>query len=328
MYKSKLNLKETEIAIKKVKDTFEDYLASSLQLMRVSAPLFVMHSSGLNDNLNGVEKPVSFVAKDISDEQIEIVHSLAKWKRMALGHYEFNSGEGIYTDMNAIRKDEIVDHIHSIYVDQWDWEKIIEHENRTRDYLEYTVRQIIHALYLTQEIVVKDFPNLDRYIEDNVYFITTQELENKYPNLSPKERENAIVREHKIVFLIGIGWQLKSGLPHDGRSPDYDDWNLNGDLLVYHPILDEAIEISSMGIRVDDKALAIQLKAKNLENRLQFNYHKMIIDNKLPLTIGGGIGQSRICMILLNKIHIGEVQASLWSEKEVKKCLEKNIILL
>lgn len=226
MYQSKLNLKETEIAIKKVKDTFEAYLASSLQLMRVSAPLFVLSKSGLNDNLNGVEKPVSFVAKGISDSEIEIVHSLAKWKRMALAHYGFSVGEGLYTDMNAIRKDENVDHLHSIYVDQWDWEKIITEDERDRLYLELIVRTIVHALYLTQEELLKDFPNLDRYVFDDVFFITTKELEKLYPNLTPKEREHQIARVHNVVFIIGIGWPLANGKPHDGRSPDYDDWNL------------------------------------------------------------------------------------------------------
>lgn len=328
MYQSKLNLKETEIAIKKVKDTFEAYLASSLQLMRVSAPLFVLSKSGLNDNLNGVEKPVSFVAKGISDSEIEIVHSLAKWKRMALAHYGFSVGEGLYTDMNAIRKDENVDHLHSIYVDQWDWEKIITEDERDRLYLELIVRTIVHALYLTQEELLKDFPNLERYVFDDVFFITTKELEKLYPNLTPKEREHQIARVHNVVFIIGIGWPLANGKPHDGRSPDYDDWNLNGDLLVYHPYLDEAIEISSMGIRVDSKSLIEQLRYKDMTERLEYNYHQLIMSKRLPLTIGGGIGQSRICMLLLNKVHIGEVQASLWSGEEIKKCKEKNINLL
>lgn len=328
MYKSKLNLKETEIAIKKVKDTFENYLASILQLMRVSAPLFVTHNSGLNDNLNGIEKPVFFKAKSIGDDEIEIVHSLAKWKRMALNHYDFNCGEGLYTDMNAIRKDEDVDFIHSIYVDQWDWEKIIKREERTIDYLKYTVKQIVHALVLTQQVVLESFPNLDAYIVDEVYFITSQELEDLYPNLTPKERERAIVRKYKTVFIIGIGWPLLSGNPHDMRAPDYDDWLLNGDLLIYHKDLDEAIEVSSMGIRVDEKALVKQLEAKELTSRLKYPYHQMVLNNELKLTIGGGIGQSRICMLLLNKIHIGEVQVSLWSEEELKKAREGNINIL
>lgn len=328
MYQTKLNLKETEIAIKKVKDTFETYLARTLQLMRVSAPLFVSKSSGLNDNLNGTESPVSFVSKSVGEEEIEIVHSLAKWKRMALLHYGFHNGEGLYTDMNAIRKDEIVDHLHSIYVDQWDWEKLITKDERTRLYLELIVRSIVHALYLTQEEVIKDFSQLDSYVIDDVYFITTKELETKFPNLPPKEREREIARLHKVVFIIGIGWPLANGLPHDGRAPDYDDWNLNGDLLIYHPVLNEAIEVSSMGIRVDAKSLQAQLKHKNAEERLAYKYHQMIMTGDLPLTIGGGIGQSRICLLLLNKVHIGEVQASLWSENEIEKCKKENINLL
>lgn len=328
MYSSKLNLKETEIAIKKVKDSFENILASLLQLMRVSAPLFVFQGSGLNDNLNGVEKPVSFVAKSVSDETIEIVHSLAKWKRMALLHYGFRNGEGLYTDMNAIRKDEEVDHIHSIYVDQWDWEKLITKDCRNIEFLKYTVQNIVHALYLTQERIIKDFPQLERFVDDEVFFITTSDLEKMYPSFSPKERENAITREHHVTFIMQIGWPLSNGKPHDGRSPDYDDWNLNGDLLVYHPYLDEAIEVSSMGIRVDGESLKKQLEHRRASERLKFNYHKMIINDELPLTIGGGIGQSRICMILLNKIHVGEVQASLWPESEIEECNEKNINLL
>lgn len=323
-----LSLKETEIAIKKVKDDFEAILAENLNLTRVSAPLFVFNNSGLNDNLNGYEKPVSFVAKSISDEEIEIVHSLAKWKRMALLHYGFKENEGLYTDMNAIRKDEVVDHLHSIYVDQWDWEKIINKDQRNLDYLKFVVKQIVHSLYLTQEELLKSFPNLERFITDEVFFITTFELEKMYPTLSPKEREHAITKEHHVTFIMQIGWPLANGLSHDGRSPDYDDWNLNGDLLVYHPYLDEAVEISSMGIRVDSESLIKQLDYKNLKERLEFAYHKKIMNQELPLTIGGGIGQSRICLLLLNKVHIGEVQASLWSKEEMEKCKAKGICLL
>ena len=328
MYQTKLNLKETEIAIKQVKDNFENILARCLQLMRVSAPLFVYTKSGLNDNLSGTEKPVSFVAKNISNDEIEIVHSLAKWKRMALSHYGFHHGEGLYTDMNAIRKDEEVDHLHSIYVDQWDWEKLIRKEDRNLDYLKDTVRSIVHALYLAQEDVIKSFPSLERYIEDDVYFITTQELEKMYPDLTSKEREHEICRHHHITFIIGIGWPLASGKPHDSRSPDYDDWNLNGDLLIYHPYLDESIEVSSMGIRVDRESLLKQIEYKKANERLAYPYHKMIVSGELPYTIGGGIGQSRICLLLLNKIHIGEVQSSLWSDDVLKECQEKNIKLL
>ena len=247
---------------------------------------------------------------------------------MALSHYGFHHCEGLYTDMNAIRKDEEVDHLHSIYVDQWDWEKLIDKEDRTIDYLKETVRSIVHALYLAQEDVIKSFPCLDRYIEDDVFFITTNELEKLYPNLTSKEREHEICRKHHITFIIGIGWPLDSGKPHDMRSPDYDDWNLNGDLLVYHPYLDESIEVSSMGIRVDKESLLKQIQNKNVLERLEFPYHKMILNETLPLTIGGGIGQSRICLLLLNKIHIGEVQSSLWSEDVIKDCEKRNIKLL
>ena len=327
MYQAKLDLMATEIAIKKVKDLFEKELAYALDLTRVSAPLFVYADSGLNDNLNGVERPVSFDSPSY-DKEIEIVQSLAKWKRMALAHYNFSAGTGLYTDMNAIRKDEVPDHLHSIYVDQWDWEKIITSADRTIDYLKRTVLTIVHTLHLVQKEIIKDFPQLEPYVIDDVYFITTSELEKKYPNLSPKERENAIARDYKVVFISQIGWPLANGKPHDGRAPDYDDWLLNGDLLVYHPILDEAVEVSSMGIRVNKESLVKQLEYKNNADRLKFSYHQAILNDKLPLTIGGGIGQSRICLVLLNKIHIGEVQASLWPQQEREKAKQNNIVLL
>ena len=327
MYQAKLDLMATEIAIKKVKDLFEKELAYALDLTRVSAPLFVYADSGLNDNLNGVERPVSFDSPSY-DKEIEIVQSLAKWKRMALAHYNFSAGTGLYTDMNAIRRDEVPDHLHSIYVDQWDWEKIITSADRTMDYLKRTVLTIVHTLHLVQKEIIKDFPQLEPYVIDDVYFITTSELEKKYPNLSPKERENAIARDYKVVFISQIGWPLANGKPHDGRAPDYDDWLLNGDLLVYHPILDEAVEVSSMGIRVNKESLVKQLEYKNNADRLKFSYHQAILNDKLPLTIGGGIGQSRICLVLLNKIHIGEVQASLWPQQEREKAKQNNIVLL
>lgn len=327
MYQAKLDLMATEIAIKKVKDLFEKELAYALDLTRVSAPLFVYADSGLNDNLNGVERPVSFDSPSY-DKEIEIVQSLAKWKRMALAHYNFSAGTGLYTDMNAIRRDEVPDHLHSIYVDQWDWEKIITSADRTIDYLKRTVLTIVHTLHLVQKEIIKDFPQLEPYVIDDVYFITTSELEKKYPNLSPKERENAIARDYKVVFISQIGWPLANGKPHDGRAPDYDDWLLNGDLLVYHPILDEAVEVSSMGIRVNKESLVKQLEYKNNADRLKFSYHQAILNDKLPLTIGGGIGQSRICLVLLNKIHIGEVQASLWPQQEREKAKQNNIVLL
>lgn len=327
MYNPKLDLMTTEIAIKKVKDLFEKELAYALNLTRVSAPLFVYSDSGLNDNLNGVERPVSFDSPSY-DKNIEIVQSLAKWKRMALAHYNFKPNTGLYTDMNAIRRDEKPDHLHSIYVDQWDWEKIIDKSMRNLDFLKQIVKTIVHTLHLVQKEIKSSYPALDEYVTDDVYFITSSDLETKYPDLTPKERENELARKHHVIFVSQIGWPLKSGIPHDGRAADYDDWLLNGDLLVYHPILDEAVEISSMGIRVDNQSLYKQLEYKNNLKKLDFDYHKAIMSNKLPLTIGGGIGQSRICMLLLNKIHIGEVQASLWPNDEIKKAKEKGAILL
>lgn len=327
MYQTKLNLLDTEIALKKVKDLFEKELAFALNLTRVSAPIIVYANSGLNDNLNGYERPVSFSSPNY-DNDIEIVQSLAKWKRMALAHYGFNPGTGLYTDMNAIRRDEFPDHLHSIYVDQWDWEKIITKENRNQAYLKEVVEIIVHTLHLVQNEITSLYPILDKYVNEDVHFVTTSKLEQLYPSLTPKERENAITRKYKTVFVSQIGWPLTNNKPHDGRAPDYDDWLLNGDLLIYHPLLDEAIEISSMGIRVDKDSLMKQLVYKNDLAKLEYNYHKAIINNELPLTIGGGIGQSRICMLLLNKIHIGEVQSSLWPKKEIDNAKEKGIVLL
>lgn len=327
MYQTKLNLLDTEIALKKVKDLFEKELAFALNLTRVSAPIIVYANSGLNDNLNGYERPVSFSSPNY-DNDIEIVQSLAKWKRMALAHYGFKPGTGLYTDMNAIRRDEFPDHLHSIYVDQWDWEKIITKENRNQAYLKGVVEIIVHTLHLVQNEITSLYPILDKYVNEDVHFVTTSKLEQLYPSLTPKERENAITRKYKTVFVSQIGWPLTNNKPHDGRAPDYDDWLLNGDLLIYHPLLDEAIEISSMGIRVDKDSLMKQLVYKNDLAKLEYNYHKAIINNELPLTIGGGIGQSRICMLLLNKIHIGEVQSSLWPKKEIDNAKEKGIVLL
>lgn len=327
MYQTKLNLLDTEIALKKVKDLFEKELAFALNLTRVSAPIIVYANSGLNDNLNGYERPVSFSSPNY-DNDIEIVQSLAKWKRMALAHYGFKPGTGLYTDMNAIRRDEFPDHLHSIYVDQWDWEKIITKENRNQAYLKEVVEIIVHTLHLVQNEITSLYPILDKYVNEDVHFVTTSKLEQLYPLLTPKEREKAITRKYKTVFVSQIGWPLTNNKPHDGRAPDYDDWLLNGDLLIYHPLLDEAIEISSMGIRVDKDSLMKQLVYKNDLAKLEYNYHKAIINNELPLTIGGGIGQSRICMLLLNKIHIGEVQSSLWPKKEIDNAKEKGIVLL
>ena len=328
-YKPTLSMRDTQKAIKIVRDTFEDNLAARLNLERISAPLFVTRKSGINDDLNGVERAVSFDVKEMPEAgDVVIVHSLAKWKRLALKKYGFMSGEGFYTDMNAIRRDEDMDNLHSIYVDQWDWEKVINREDRNIDYLKNTVKSIINALVDTLELVKEKFPQVKTEFTRDVFFITTQELEDMYPDLTAKEREKAITKEKQIVFLMQIGGKLKSGKPHDGRAPDYDDWSLNGDILVYSDVLDDVIEISSMGIRVDENSLDNQLNIADKNERREFDYHKQILNGALPLTIGGGIGQSRVCMLLLGKIHIGEVQASLWSDDMIKKCAEKNVNLL
>ena len=327
-YKSNLSLIETEIAIKKVKDFFETKLAETLNLTRVSAPLFLENSSGLNDNLNGVERPVSFDMLAIEDSNIEIVHSLAKWKRFALHRYKFEAGSGLYTDMNAIRRDEELDNIHSIYVDQWDWEKVITKEDRNIDTLKDTVRKIFSVFKSTEDFVSSEYPSIEKILPEDITFITSQELEDMYPSLTSKERENAITKKHKAVFILGIGDELKSGEKHDGRSPDYDDWKLNGDILFYDPLFDSAIELSSMGIRVDKAALEYQLQKSGCEDRRDLPFHKALLEDKLPLTMGGGIGQSRICMFFLRKAHIGEVQASIWDEYTHKQCEAANIELL
>lgn len=327
-YKSNLSLIETEIAIKKVKDFFEAKLAETLNLTRVSAPLFLENGSGLNDNLNGVERPVSFDMLAIEDSNIEIVHSLAKWKRFALHRYKFEAGSGLYTDMNAIRRDEELDNLHSIYVDQWDWEKVITKEDRNIDTLKDTVRKIFSVFKATEDFVAREYPSIEKILPEDITFITSQELEDMYPSLTSKERENAITKEHKAVFILGIGDTLKSGEKHDGRSPDYDDWKLNGDILFYDPLFDSAIELSSMGIRVDKAALEYQLQKSGCEDRRNLPFHKALLEDKLPLTMGGGIGQSRICMFFLRKAHIGEVQASIWDEYTHKQCEAANIELL
>ena len=326
-YISKLNLMETEIAIKFVKDTFERKLAKALNLTRVSAPLFVFPSTGLNDNLNGHERRVSFDINGV-EEEVEIVQSLAKWKRSALAKYGFEVGTGLYTDMNAIRRDEDLDTLHSAYVDQWDWEKIITNELRSVSYLKKTVKTIYKVLCDVEKDVYKKFPVLTPVLPKDVFFITAKKLEEMYPNMTSKEREHAICKEHKAVFLIGIGGKLKSGKPHDGRAADYDDWKLNGDLLLYYEELDIEFEISSMGIRVDEESLLKQLKTKNEEYKIENDYVQGILNKKLPYTIGGGIGQSRLCMFFLKKAHIGEVQASVWEEADIKFLESKNIHLL
>lgn len=326
-YKALLNEFDTQNAIALIKDKFSAELCNSLDLSRVSAPLFVKRGSGLNDDLNGVERPVDFDILE-TGEMAEIVHSLAKWKRMALLKYGFPMHTGLYTDMNAIRRDEECDSIHSIYVDQWDWEKIITAEDRNVDYLKATVRSIYGALLRTAKAVCEKYPIIDNYLPKQIEFVTTYELEEKYPNLTPKEREYVAAKEYGAVFLMQIGDKLKCGTKHDGRAPDYDDWTLNGDMLLYNRVLDSAFEISSMGIRVDRESLLEQLKKENAEDRLKYEFHQMLVSGALPLTVGGGIGQSRLCMYLLQKAHIGEVQVSIWPEKEIAKCKLQGINLL
>ncbi len=327
MYQSKLTLMETEHAVKFIKTVFEKELSAALNLTRISAPLFVTRESGLNDNLNGVERPVSFDMK-ATGKTVEVVHSLAKWKRFALKKHGFEKYSGLYTDMNAIRRDEDLDNLHSVYVDQWDWEEVIGREDRNAAFLKDTVRKIYAALKRTEDAVCREYPVLERYLSDEICFVTSQELEDMYPDLSPKERENAYVRAHGAAFVMGIGGKLRSGQKHDGRAPDYDDWNLNGDILLYYPVLDCAFEVSSMGIRVDEKSLIAQLEAENCTDRLSQPFHKALAAGEMPVSMGGGIGQSRLCMYLLNKKHIGEVQVSLWDEKTEKYCVENNIVLM
>ena len=327
-YDPKYGIMETEIAIKFVKDFFEKELSSALNLTRISAPLFVKKASGLNDNLNGVERPVAFETKEVPGETLEIVHSLAKWKRMALKRYKVPVGQGIYTDMNAIRRDENMDNTHSIYVDQWDWEKVITKEDRNFDFLKETVRKIYKVFLNTERELSARFEKVKINLPNEVTFITSQELENLYPNLTPEERENEFAKSKGAIFVMQIGKVLASGQRHDGRAPDYDDWELNGDLILWDPALNHSLELSSMGIRVDKDALERQLKELNLEERKELDFHKQLLNGELPLTIGGGIGQSRICMFFLQKAHIGEVQASFWTEDIKKVCRENGINLL
>ena len=326
-YKSDLSQRDTQRAIKLTKDTFQVKLAAALNLDRVTAPVMVTKASGINDDLNGVERKVHFTMKEVEGEA-EVVQSLAKWKRQALYRYAYTPGEGIYTDMNAIRRDDDCDNLHSLFVDQWDWEKVITREDRTVEYLQATVKKIVGALYETNEILKAAYPVLHTEICPDVFFITTQQLEDMYPDHTPKERENAIVKEHKTVFLMQIGGALKSGFKHDGRAPDYDDWQLNGDILVWNEVLGCAFELSSMGIRVDETSLHEQLIKSDALQREAFPYHKAILSGELPLSIGGGIGQSRLCMLLLGKAHIGEVQVSVWPEAMRETCAAHNIILL
>ena len=328
-YDPKLSIRETQEAIRYIRETFQDEFGKEMGLNRVSAPMYVEKSSGINDNLNGYEKPVSFTMKDMPGETIEVVHSLAKWKRMALKKYGFGLHEGLYTNMNAIRKDEDLDNFHSSYVDQWDWEKVISKDERNEKTLKETVELIFKVVKHMEHEVWYKFPNAVYHLPDKIHFITSQELEDKYPELEDaKDRENAICKELGCVFVMQIGDVLKSGKRHDGRAPDYDDWKLNGDILFWYEPLQCALELSSMGIRVDEDSMVEQLKKTGDEDRLKLQYHKMILNKELPYTIGGGIGQSRLCMLLLGKAHVGEVQASIWPDEMLKKCEENGIHIL
>ena len=326
-YQAALSLYETQRAIGLIKNVFQVKLSAALHLKRVTAPLFVDPATGLNDDLNGGERPVSFDVPAVGKDA-QVVHSLAKWKRLALHDYEFFVGNGLVTDMNAIRRDEELDNLHSIYVDQWDWEKVIDRNMRSEPYLQETVRRIVSAICGTLDELKWQFSNLETELCREVTFVTAQELEDRWPELTPKERENAVVREHKTVFIEKIGGKLKSGARHDGRAPDYDDWSLNGDLLFWHDVLGLAMEISSMGIRVDAETLDRQLAEAGCEERRNLPFHRMLLEGELPLTIGGGIGQSRLCMLLLGKAHIGEVQASMWDKETRRICRENQIVLL
>ena len=322
-YDPVLDLRQTQEAIKYIRDTFQKEIGRALQLSRISAPLFVPKSSGLNDNLNGVETPVSFIIPQMPNEEIEVVHSLAKWKRMALKKYGFKMHEGLYTNMNAIRKDEEVDNLHSYYVDQWDWEKIISKEALKRHVL-----KIFKVIKHMEHEVWYKYPHAVNRLPDKIHFFTSQELEDRYPDLTPTERETAMCKEYGCIFVMGVGKKLKSGIKHDGRAPDYDDWDLNGDILFWFEPLKCALEISSMGIRVDEDSLVKQLETENCLDRLQLPYHQQIMNKELPYTIGGGIGQSRLCMLLLKKAHVGEVQASIWPQEMIDECSKHNINLL
>ena len=331
------SVENTEKAIKAVKDMFQDNLSAQLALLRVTAPMVVLSGMGLNDDLNGVERPVKFPVRDMGDQQAEVVHSLAKWKRVKLAQMGVQPGRGIYTDMNALRPDEELDNIHSIYVDQWDWEKVIPREMRTLDYLKKTVRRIYEAIKVTENKLYVEFPQIEPMLPEDVFFIHSEDLLRMYPDLTSKEREDAIVKKHKAVFIIGVGGPLSDGKPHDSRAADYDDWStlnedgycgLNGDLLLWNPVLESSFEISSMGIRVDEEALRRQLELRGETHKSELLYHKLLLEGKLPYTIGGGIGQSRLCMFLLRKAHIGEIQSSIWPDEDRRVCRESGIDLV
>ncbi len=326
-YRPPLNTFDTQLAIEFIKHNFQVELTHALNLRRVSAPLFVRRESGLNDNLNGVERPVSFDVPAVGAEG-EVVHSLAKWKRLALKRYDFHVGRGLYTDMNAIRRDEELDNLHSIYVDQWDWEKIITRQDRNLDTLRRTAQEIVHCVADVSERLRREFPSIRVKLGRGMSCITAQELEDRYPNLTPKQREDAYLKEKGTALIMQIGGKLKSGIPHDGRAPDYDDWQLNGDILFWNEVLGRSFEISSMGIRVDAESLDRQLTLAGCEDRRELPFHKMLLNDELPLTIGGGIGQSRLCMLLMGTAHIGEVQSSIWDDETVRVCGEKGILLL
>lgn len=326
-YKSSLDLYETQSSISFIKKTFEEKLTKALNLKRVSAPLFVLKSTGLNDDLDGKAQAVNFTAPFI-DKECVIVHSLAKWKRMALHDYVFYEGNGLYTDMNAIRKDEKIDNLHSIYVDQWDWEKVINKSQRNTEYLYETVSKIHECILETLDALKTKHPSITTELQKKLYFFDAQEVLDMYPDLDSKQREHELLKKYRSVFIKGIGHKLSNGEPHDDRAADYDDWDLNGDLLYYNELLDCAFEVSSMGIRVDEDSLVSQLKLKDEEYKLQYKYHQMIVNKELPYTIGGGIGESRLCMLLMNKAHIGEVQSSIWDDETLQYCKEKEVIIL
>ncbi len=336
-YKALLDLWQTEQGIKLIKEFFQQNLSTELRLRRVTAPLFVLKGLGINDDLNGVERPVSFPIKDLGDQMAEVVHSLAKWKRLTLAEYNIDPGYGIYTDMNAIRADEELDNLHSLYVDQWDWEMVISREERTLDFLKSVVRRIYSAILRTEFLACETYPQIKPFLPREIHFIHSEELLKMYPGMTAKEREDAVCKKYGAVFIMGIGGKLSDGEKHDGRAPDYDDWTtpnsdgflgLNGDILIWYPVLDRSIELSSMGIRVDKEALLRQLALEGQEQRAELFFHKQLLEGKLPLSIGGGIGQSRLCMIMLQKAHIGEIQASIWPDEQRRECKENGMNLI